>query len=168
MPQINQPAPDFLLPDLTGSFHRLSDHKGKIVVVNFWSCECVHSERTDRSIMTALPRWEEDVVMLTVACNRGESLELIRQEAEGRRLPLVLMDPEQRVTNLYGAVVTPEAFVIDREGILRYHGAVDDVGFRQRTATRFYVEEAVETLLENRQPAVQETLAFGCAIVREI
>jgi hypothetical protein len=44
---------------------------------------------------------------------------------------------------------------------------VDDVTFRQRRPTRFYVDEAVEALLAERLPPVAETPAFGCAVVRE-
>jgi peroxiredoxin len=168
MPENNKPAPDFELPDLDGSFHRLSNYQGKITVVNFWSCECMHSVRTDRSIMHTFNQWKGNVVLLTVACNRNEGPDAIREESRKRRLPLVLMDAGQTVTDLYDVIVTPQAFVVDREGILRYQGAVDDVAYRQRTPTRFYIKEAVEALLEGRQPAVEETLAFGCAIVREI
>jgi hypothetical protein len=85
-----------------------------------------------------------------------------------RRLPLLLLDAQHEAADLYAAQSTPHAFVIDREGVLRYQGAVDNVAFRQRAATRFFVEEAVEALLEGRLPPVQETRAFGCAIVREI
>ncbi len=72
------------------------------------------------------------------------------------------------MADLYEAQTTPHAFVIDRQGVLRYAGAVDNVAFRQRTATRFYVEEAVEALLEGRQPPVSEQPPFGCAITRFI
>ena len=168
VPAINRHAPDFELPDLDGVCHRLSDYQGRIVVVDFWSCECPHSERTDRSMMATFIQWVGEVVMLTIAANRSEPLELVRGTAEKRRLPLVLLDARHEAADLYAAQSTPHAFVIDREGILRYQGAVDNVAFRQRQATRFYVEEAVEALLEGRMPPVQETPAFGCAIVREI
>jgi hypothetical protein len=69
---------------------------------------------------------------------------------------------------LYEAATTPHAFVVDQDGILRYRGAVDDVRFRQPKAARFFLEEAVEALLEERLPVLQETSAYGCAIVREI
>jgi hypothetical protein len=59
-------------------------------------------------------------------------------------------------------------FVIDRDGILRYQGAVDDVMFRQKIPTRFYLDEAIEALLARDLPEIQETSAYGCAIVREI
>lgn len=165
---LNRLALDFELPDLDGHIQRLSDYRGRIVVVNFWSCECPHSERTDRSLMATFIQWGEEVVMLTIAANRSESAEAVAEAAKTRRLPRVLMDAGRVVADLYEAQTTPYAFVIDREGILRYRGAVDNVAFRQRMPTRFYVEEAVEALLENRLPAVQESPAFGCVIVREI
>jgi hypothetical protein len=71
------------------------------------------------------------------------------------------------VADLYQALTTPHVFVIDRDGILRYAGAVDDVSFRQRRPTRFYLDEAVEALLDGQLPAVAETPAYGCTIVRE-
>jgi len=166
--QLNQPAPDFELPDLQGKLHRLSDTRGRIVVVNFWSAECPHSERTDHSTMACLAKWGEEVVMLTIAANRNESSQTVVEAAKTRRLPKVLMDTGLVVTDLYEAVATPHVFVIDRAGILRYRGALDDVRFRQPVVTHFYLEEVVEALLDGREPLLQETLAYGCAIVREI
>ena len=78
------------------------------------------------------------------------------------------MDAGHVVADLYSAVTTPHVFLVDQDGILRYRGAVDDVTFRQRKAARFFLEEAVESLLEGRLPALTETRAYGCAIVREI
>jgi len=166
--QLNHPAPDFELPDLEGKLHKLSDYRGRIVILNFWSAECPHSERTDRSTMACLVQWGEGVVMLCIAADRSESPQMVAEAAKTRRLPKVLMDAQQVVTDLYEAVATPHVFVIDRAGILRYRGAVDDVRFRQPGATRFYLEEAIEALLDGRDPALEETLAYGCAIVREI
>src|SRR5947207_1280251 len=146
--QLNQLAPDFELPDLDGNVHRLSDYRGKIVIVNFWSCECPHSERTDRSTMACLVQWGADVELLSIASNRSESISSVEEAVNARRLPQVLIDAEQAVADLYEAVSTPHVFVVDRDGILRYRGAVDDVRFRQPKATRFFLEEAVEALLD--------------------
>jgi len=168
MPQINQPAPDFELPDLDGVCRRLSDYRGRIVVVNFWSSECPHSVRTDRSLMSAFVQWEEQVVLLTVASNLNETVQQMAREARARRLPVLLLDRAAAVANLYEVEINPHAFVVDAQGILRYQGAVDDVAPRQRAPTRFLVEAAVEALLEGRLPEVQERPAFGCAIVRFI
>lgn len=165
---LNQPAPDFELPDLHGKSHKLSDYRGKIVIANFWSAECPHSERADRSIMACLVQWNREVELLSIAANRNESVQLVEEVAKTRRLPTVLLDRAHVVADLFGAVTTPHTFAVDRDGILRYRGAVDDVTFRHRTATRFYLEEAIEALLEGRLPANQETPAYGCTIVREI
>jgi peroxiredoxin len=166
--EINHPAPDFELPDLDGKCHRLSDYRGKIVIVNFWSCECPHSERTDKAVMAMFVQWRNDVVMLSVASNRNESLEALKEASRSRRLPTVLLDANCVVADLYEAQTTPHVFVIDREGILRYRGSVDDATFRRRTPTRFFLDEAVEALLEGLFPTVTESPAYGCTIVREI
>ena len=118
--------------------------------------------------MACLVQWGQDVQLLSVAANHNETTQMLEDAARARRLPMVLLDAEHLVADLYEAVTTPHAFVVDRQGILRYRGAVDDVTFRQRKATRFYLEEAVEALLDNRVPALQETPAYGCTIVREI
>ena len=166
--EINQPVPDFELPDLNGMMHHLSDYRDRIVIVNFWSCECPHSERTDKAILSMFVQWQDEVSMLTIASNRSETAEALKEAAESRRLPNVLHDADCSVANLFDAQTTPHIFVIDREGILRYRGSVDDVTFRQRKPSRFFLDEAVESLLEGRLPALTESPAYGCAIVREV
>jgi peroxiredoxin len=166
--QLNFPVPDFELPDLHGNCHRLSDYRGRIVIVNFWSCECPHSERTDKAIMSMFVQWQDDTSMLTIASNRNESAEDVANVSEARRLPTVLLDANCEVADLFEAQTTPHVFVIDREGILRYRGSVDDVTFRQRVPTRFFLDLAVESLLEGHLPKLTESPAYGCAIVREV
>ncbi|HUE99325.1 MAG TPA: redoxin domain-containing protein [Anaerolineales bacterium] len=166
--QLNQPAPEFELSDLQGVPHKLSDHRGKIVIVNFWSAECPHSERIDHYLVSLFEGWKEDVILLSIAANRSESIQMMEDAAKMRRLPKVLVDAEHVVADLYRAVTTPHVFVVDREGILRYRGAVDNITFRQREATRFFLQEAVEALFNGRLPELTETPAYGCAIGREI
>lgn len=165
--ELNQPAPDFELPDLEGQLHRLSDYRGRIVILNFWSCECPHSERSDHNLLALCVQWPDDLILLPVAANRIETPQALAGVAFARHLPLVLTDHELSVVDLYGALTTPHAFVIDRVGFLRYRGAVDDVGLGRRKPTRFYLDEAVEALLDGRLPPVPETRPFGCSIVRE-
>jgi len=166
--QLNQPAPDFELSDLQGVPQTLSGQRGRIVIVNFWSAECPHSERTDRYLVDLLEGWQGQVAMFSIAANRSESVPVVAETAKTRRLPRVLIDAEHIVADLYEAMTTPHAFLVDREGTLRYRGAVDNIAFRQRQATRFFLQEAVEALLQGRLPAVNETPAYGCVIVREI
>ena len=168
MLSINHSAPDFELPDLQGNLHKLSDYRGRIVIVNFWSAECPHSERTDHHMVSLLDGWAGEVELLSIAANRNEPNQMLEEAAKTRRIPKVLIDAEHVVADMYEAVATPHAFVIDRQGMLCYRGAVDDVKFRQRKASRFFLEEAVEALLEGRLPNPTEIPAYGCAIVREI
>ncbi|HJR81931.1 MAG TPA: redoxin domain-containing protein [Anaerolineales bacterium] len=166
--QLNQLAPDFELRDLTGGTHCLSHYRGTIVIINFWSAECPHSERADHHLMDVVKKGNGEVVLLSIAANRNESIQRLEEAARARRLPVVLIDVDHAVADLYGAQTTPHVFVIDREGILCYRGAVDDVTFRKRKATRFFLEEGVDALLDDRFPELAETPAYGCTIVREI
>jgi len=166
--QLNEPAPDFELPDLQGVPHKLSDFRGKIVILNFWSAECPHSERTDQYLITLLENWDGEVVLLSIAANRNESVQMLAEAAKARHIPQLLLDSKHVVADLYEALATPHAFVLDREGILRYRGAVDNITFRRREGTHFFLREAVEALLHGRLPELRETPAYGCAIIREI
>jgi hypothetical protein len=108
------------------------------------------------------------VVTLFIAANRNESAEAVEKAAAARRLPTVLVDADHSAADLYGAQTTPHAFVIDRRGILRYRGAVDDATFRRAAPSRFFLKEAVDALLAGRKLLVQDSPPYGCAIIREI
>lgn len=166
--QINKPIPNFKLQDINGDIHFINEYLGKIIIINFWSCECPHSERTDKAILSMFVQWRDDVGLVTIASNRNESLSEIKKVAETRAIPKVMYDADCQIANLFEAVTTPHVFVINRTGILVYQGAVDDVKFRQKNPTRFYLDEAIESLLAGHLPEVQESPAYGCAIVREI
>jgi len=161
-------APDFKLPDLDSAPHMLSDCRGQIVLVNFWSAECPWSERADNQFKLWQEGWGERVVLLTIASNVNETPELIAKAAHRRGIAPVLLDSSCRVAESWGAQTTPHAFVVDEAGILRYQGAVDDVTFRQREPKRFYVKEAVDALLVGRLPEAASTPAYGCTIVRQV
>jgi peroxiredoxin len=165
--QLNEPAPDFELLDLQGICHTLSDYHGKIVIINFWSAECPHSERTDHHLMDLFEKWNGEVALLSIAANRNESVQRVAEAAKARRIPLLLMDSDHIAADHYEALTTPHVFVVDRKGILRYRGAVNDITFRRREATRFFLQEAVDALLQGRFPELNETPSYGCTIVRE-
>jgi peroxiredoxin len=162
------PAPDFELENLDGKKVSLVGLRGQIVLLNFWSAECPWSERADRLLAGWYAGWAGRVAWISVAANAGEPLEMLLQAALERGLPLVLLDPQQAVTDAYHAQTTPHVFVIDAAGILRYQGGLDDITFRKRTPERFYALEAVEALLAGRLPEVSEAPPFGCTIVRYV
>ena len=119
-------------------------------------------------MMACLEQWMENVQLLSIAANKNEPTHMVMDVSRARQLPIVLIDAEHAVADLYEAITTPHVFVVDRDGILRYRGAIDDITFRRRKATRFYLQEAVESLLAGQVPELQETPAYGCTIVREI
>ena len=166
--ELHQPAPDFELPDLQGRLHRLCDMRGKIVLINFWSAECPHSARTDRLILDLLEEWKGEVKLLSIAANQNESVQLVEEVAKARRIPKILIDEQHLVADKFDAMTTPHVFVLDQAGILRYRGAVDNVTFRRREASQFFLRDAVTALLQGRVPESSETPAYGCTIVREI
>ncbi len=161
---VGQAAPIFSLKDLNGREIALEDFLERTVLINFWSAECPWAERADR----ALAEWQDRIVLLSIASNANEPLDLLRQVAVARGLQVVLHDPDHRIADLYGAVTTPHLFLVDAGGILRYQGAFDDVTFRQREPTRNYVEEAIRAVLNGKRVPVTETLSYGCTIVREV
>ena len=163
--KIGEPAPDFSLPDLNGKVHNLKDSLGKIVVINFWSAECPWADRADERILTMMEDWEEEVLLLPIASNANEPIEDLVRVAGLRGIPLVLRDADQKVAALYGAVTTPHIFVIDREGILRYQGAFDDVTFGQLEPTVIYLKMAVEAVLIRKEPAPSQVPSYGCTVV---
>jgi hypothetical protein len=78
----------------------------------------------------------------------------------------VLRDQEHIVADSYGAQTTPHFFVIDRDGVLRYMGALDDTTFRKREPEKPYLAEAVRAVLAGKLPDPRETPGYGCTIVR--
>lgn len=164
MTEIGKPAPDFSLSDLAGKKHKLSDYRGQVVVVNFWSAACPWAARGDEEIQARQDAWEGAVVVLPVASNANEPREDLVAAAKARGVAPVLHDVDQAVARLYGAETTPHIFVIDEEGVLRYQGALDDRTFRKPEAERNYLEEAVAAVRAGRAPEPAETPPYGCTV----
>jgi peroxiredoxin len=115
-------APDFTLPDLTGTTHSLSNYKGKVVFLNFWATWCPPC-RMEMPGMERLYRRlrDRDFVMLAVSADEeGKKAVAPFVEELGLTFP-ILLDPEGRLSPRYGVTGYPETFVIDREGKVVNH-----------------------------------------------
>jgi peroxiredoxin len=159
-------APEFRLPDLQGKFFSLKGLRGLIVVLNFWSAECDWCERIDHELIKYLAQWKDRVTVLWIASNAHETKELAKKVAIERSLPVVLLDEQLKTANLYGVQTTPHFFVVDTHGKLAYQGSWDDITFRQRVAAQRYVPQAIQALLQGKQPDINRTQAYGCTLVR--
>jgi peroxiredoxin len=163
---IGEKTPQFQLPDLQCNLYSLEGLPGWIRVLYFWSAECTWCERVDHEILAFQDAWEEHVKVVWIASNANESRELIERVATDRILPIVLLDSNQQVANLYGAETTPHFFVVDIRGNLAYRGAWDDITFRQRVATQVYLPQVIEALRHHQTPKLTQTQPYGCMLVR--
>jgi hypothetical protein len=83
-----------------------------------------------------------------------------------RSLKIVLADTKQRVASLFGVLVIPHVFLIDRHGLLCYQGAFDDTSFRKRTPTRNYLQDALQAVMGGALPDPAKTDPYGCALMK--
>lgn len=165
---LNRLAPDFTLPLVDGGRLSLSDMRGYIVIVNFWSAECAWSRRADVLLVYRALTWESKGVRIVgIASNYNELESQIRYETQNRHLHYpVVMDFDHRVADLYKAETTPHFFVLDRQGMARYIGALDDATQDERDARTLFLDKAVNALLNNRDPDLPCTLPYGCELPR--
>ncbi|MGB9605483.1 MAG: redoxin domain-containing protein, partial [Bryobacteraceae bacterium] len=77
----------------------------------------------------------------------------------------VYKDDNNVVADRFGAQFTPEVYVLDRDGVIRYHGAIDDSRSADRV-TKHYLRTALDELLAGKAVSTAETKAFGCTIKR--
>jgi len=123
---LNEPAPDFTLPDGDGRNWRLADNRGKVVVLLFYPGD--ETPICTRQMCSVRDRWPDyQATGAEVVGISTDSIESHQQFAEHHQLPLrLLSDPEGNVSELYGArslipgKVARSVFVIDAEGKLRY------------------------------------------------
>ena len=123
---INAPAPDFTLKDGSGDDWRLSDHRGKVVVLLFYPGD--ETPVCTKQMCSVRDRWDDYLATgAEVVGISSDSVESHKKFAEHHQLPLrLLSDSDGTVSRLYGARsllpgrVARSVFVIDAKGILRY------------------------------------------------
>jgi peroxiredoxin len=168
-PWLNRLVPDFTLSMVDGGRLSLSDWRGFVVVVHFWSAECAWSRRADVLLVYRQLTWQsKGVRIVALAPNGNETENEIRFEMQNRHIDYpVVIDFDHRMADLYKAETTPHFFVLDRQGLARYVGALDDSTAEARDAHKYYVDNAVTALLNNRLPEPAFTPAYGCDIARK-
>jgi peroxiredoxin len=174
--EVGRPAPDFTGTDINGKTHKLSDYKGKIVVLESYNPDCPYCHNQYRS--GAMQELQHDltakgVVFLLVNSVSPKhpshrSAEAARKEWATQKINATawLEDSSGEIGKAYGMRTTPHMFVIDTSGILAYQGAIDDRPAPDgdpRTA-RNYVREAVEKLQAGDKLAVSQTRPYGCGV----
>lgn len=175
--RLGSPAPDFELRDLDGKAIRLSSYRGSPVVLEWFNPECPFvklSHSKGSLVNTAARHAQHGVVWLAInsaaAGKQGHASELNRAAKERYAMghPL-LMDADGVVGRAYAAERTPHLYVIDKEGVLRYRGAIDnspDGEGQSAPAGKLvnYVDAAIADLGAGRGVATAETEAYGCSV----
>ena len=174
--EIGKPAPAFTMKDTDGKSHSLEDFKGKIVVLEWFCPTCpfsggngrrsIHNNGAVKELAKNLKAVDSDVVYLLVdsstAKMRMSAEDLAKKDAElkkaiGIESP-ILIDGDTSVAKAYGAKTTPHMFVIDADGILRYHGAFSD---QKKTN---YVLDAVKSIKAGGTVEPTYVKQWGCGV----
>ena len=169
-PPIGSPAPPFTLTDLDGSVFSLDQavRSHKAVVVMFIATQCPYSNAyNDRMRDMAASYGKQGILFLGINSNKTEPAEETRAHARKHGFAFaVAKDPENTVADLYGAKHTPEIFVVDPRGVLRYHGRIDENYEDASKVSSPDLKNALDALLAGKPVATSETKAFGCSIKR--
>jgi len=116
--EIGRPAPEFELPDLSGSAVSLTQYQGKIVLIDFWATWCGPCRLTMPVLENLQKEYANELVLLAV--NLQEPLDEVRQYVAAQRITSrVLLDQEGRVGSTYGSESIPMQVLIDQKGIVR-------------------------------------------------
>jgi len=164
-------APTFALPDTDGQTHSLDGDTSVATVVVFTCNHCPYALAWhDRIADVARDYADRGVRVLAINPNDAERYPRDSFEAMQKRVredggwPMpYLRDETQEVARAYGAQTTPDVFVIDSEGTLRYRGAPDS-DYEDPSQNAAWVRDAIDAVLAGEAPANAETKPVGCSI----
>lgn len=172
-----KPAPDFTLTDSNGKSHSLSDFKGKLVVLEWTNRECPFVQKQYGSGNMQQLQKEltgDGVIWLSIVSSAPGKQGYVTPEEANKNLKekgaaptALLLDADGKTGKLYDARTTPHMFIIDKEGILRYQGAIDDDDSKEAEkvkSARNYVRAAVEELKEGKPVSKAVTKPYGCNV----
>lgn len=177
--QLGQPAPDFTAKDIHGKTHKLSDYKGKIVVLEAYNLDCPFSAHHYKT--GAMQELQADVienggVWLVVNSVHPDNSNYRTTEAAQREFKEQKMkatawidDSSGKLGKQYGMRTTPHMFVINKDGVLVYDGAIDDraAAAGDPRKARNYVSEALKAVKAGDPVKVASTKPYGCSVKYE-
>mgnify|MGYP002622769788 FL=1 len=161
----------FSLPDSTGKLHTPKEWRDQeAVVLYFIGTECPVSNGYSPDMQAIAKKYgPRGVVRYGVHVDPSVSAEVPAAHAKDYGLAFpILLDHEQKLAQMAGARVTPDAIVVTPDGTVRYRGRIDNRyaldGKRRDVPTKHELVDALEAVLAGKQPAVAETKAFGCPL----
>jgi len=179
-PPINTEAPNFAAINSYGKTIQLSDLKGSPVILEWTNHDCPyvarHYNENNMQNVQKIARDAGIVWLSIISSTPGDQGHVSPKKANeltdsrGASPTHVLLDESGEVGMLYGAKTTPHMYMIDANGILRYKGAIDDIGRgMQFFDTSFkeaknYVSSQINQLLAKQSLAINSTTAYGCSV----
>lgn len=173
--KIGDMATDFSLKSTTGKQVSMSDYKdAKGFIIIFTCNHCPYAKAYEDRII-ALDKKFKPLGFPVIAINPNNPLKQpedsfeqmkIRAKEKAFTFPYVI-DQGQKIYPQYGATKTPHVYVLSKStsgNRVEYIGAIDDNYEDESAVNQRYVENAVNSLLQNREIAVKETKAIGCTI----
>jgi len=164
--KVGSPVADFSLRDLDGRTVNYSALKGNVTVVVFIATQCPVSNAYDDRMNELYKAYSGRVNFIFVNSNATEPTDNVRDHAHrvGFVFP-VYKDPNNVVADRFGAQSTPETYLMDSSGVMRYHGYIDDSQNPSRVKNRG-LAMAVQAVLDGKPVEKPQTRAFGCTIKR--
>lgn len=175
--EIGQPAPEIEAVDTNGNAFKLSDHKGKIVVLEWSNHHCPFvvkhygSGNMQATQKTAMENGVEWITIVSSAPGRqghidAEEANAIVSEA-GATITAKILDESGEIGKSYDARTTPHMFIINEEGNVAYAGAIDSKSSPNpatiEDATN-YVTAAIENLKAGQPVEISQTSPYGCSV----
>jgi len=176
-PEIGKPAPDFSAVDSNGKPVKLSDYRGKIVVLEWTNDGCPYVRKHYGSNnMQTLQKEEaaKGVVWLTIISSAPGSQGYLTgdeanklTETRGAAPSAVVLDPEGAVGHFYDARTTPHMFIVNGDGALVYMGGIDDkatTAVEDIKTAKNYVRAALDDLAAGAPIENAVTRPYGCSV----
>jgi peroxiredoxin len=166
---IGEPAPTFALPDTEGATHTPGDAPATVVVFTCNHCPYALAWH-DRIVALAHDYADRGVRVLAINPNDAtryprDSIEAMRTRVQGGEFDGVpyLRDESQAAARAYDAETTPDVFVLDAAGLLRYRGA-PDADYEDPAQRAGFLRDALDAILDGRDPELTQTPPVGCSI----
>ena len=176
-PAVGSAAPNFTLPDSNGTDHKLSQHKGKYVVLEWTNpgCPFVRKHYDSGNMQKLQAEFvKKGVVWLAVDSSApGKEGALDGDSAKDAKkgdyaaASALLLDHDGKVGHLYGATNTPHMYIVDPEGKLIYSGAIDSVASADKNdiaKANNYVRAALDEALGGKPVTKASSKAYGCSV----
>ena len=165
---IGDAVPDLSLADENGAAHKLSDHRGKVVVFEWTNPDCPFVQRHyTADTMERLSRELGGTGVVWYAVNSthyNKASDTISWKKEQGFEYLTLQDNDGKLGRMMGARTTPHMFVVGPDGKLAYAGAIDDDPRGRADDAKNYVSNAAQAVLKGAAVDPSSTEPYGCSV----